>query len=952
MEPLFASGFMPHGVCYLWDPRIVWLHVISDTLIALAYYSIPFVLIQFARKRTDLSFRGIFWMSGAFIVGCGTTHLMEVWTIWHATYLVSGLVKALTAGTSVVTAVMLIPLLPKVLAMPSPARLQLANLELQKEAAERKKAEQKVQKLNDGLEERVVERTTQLEGIHEALRESQAQLKAIIASAMDAIIAVDERQRVVLFNQAAEGMFGCTAKDALGSSIDRFIPAKHRAQHAQHVRQFGKTGVTNRTMGKLGALSGLRANSEEFPIEASISQTEIHGKKLFTVILRDITERKRADASLARLAAIVESTKSAILSKDLHGVITSWNTGAEQLYGYRKDEALGKHINLVVPSELQEEERQFLQQVAEGKVVRRGETVRRRKDGSLIPISLIVSPVRDSDGRVIGVSTIAQDISEQKRAIEALRESQERFQAMANGIPQLAWMAEADGHIFWYNQRWYDYTGTTFEEMQGWGWQSVHDSEALPEVLEGWKGAIAAGRPFDMEFPLRGADGAFRMFLTRVMPVKDSHGRVVRWFGTNTDISERKLAEERLAVQAQELSRSREALESQTIMLQSVLDSIDEGLVAVDEHGKFTIWNPAAERIIGRGAANVPPTKWSEHYRVYMPDMVTPFPPQQNPLARALRGETSTAEMFIRNPELEQGAWIEAAAAPLRSKNGVVSGGVVAFRDITRNKTAEREIWKLNEELEQRVMQRTEQLEAANQELEAFTYSVSHDLRAPLRHISGFSKLLVEEFAPKLDPDAQHYLQRIEEGTRKMGQLVDELLNLARVGRHAISLEVTGLDSLLEEVITMLKPEYQGREVEWQIGTLPFVECDPTLTRQVFQNLLSNALKFTRPRARARIEISHLEHTGSPTIMVRDNGVGFSMKYADKLFGVFQRLHHSEDFEGTGVGLATVQRIIQKHGGCIWAEADLEKGAAFYFTLGPGAVERPDIVNNSAAVGT
>jgi len=226
------------------------------------------------------------------------------------------------------------------------------------------------------------------------------------------------------------------------------------------------------------------------------------------------------------------------------------------------------------------------------------------------------------------------------------------------------------------------------------------------------------------------------------------------------------------------------------------------------------------------------------------------------------------------------------------------------------------------------------ELAAANKELEAFTYSVSHDLRAPLRHISGFSKILSEEFSESLPPEAQHHVQRIQEGTRRMGQLVDDLLNLGRVGRKELSLQVAGIRSIVEEVQNNLKSEIGDRKVEWRIGDLPYVECDTSLIHQVFQNLLSNALKFTRPRSLAVIEIGQEQRNGDSVVFVRDNGVGFSMKYADKLFGVFQRLHRQEDFEGTGVGLATVQRIIQKHGGRIWAEAELDKGASFYFTLG------------------
>lgn len=237
-------------------------------------------------------------------------------------------------------------------------------------------------------------------------------------------------------------------------------------------------------------------------------------------------------------------------------------------------------------------------------------------------------------------------------------------------------------------------------------------------------------------------------------------------------------------------------------------------------------------------------------------------------------------------------------------------------------------------ELENRVVERTAELAASNRELEAFSYSVSHDLRAPLRQVHGFSKVIAEQYGPQLDAQGQHYLGRIEQGAAEMGRLIDDLLNLSRLGRRPLKREPTQIGALVEDVRAELEGEINGRKVEWRIQSLLPVDCDPGLMKQVFANLMANSLKYTRPREQAVIEVGQTSLNGEQAIFVRDNGVGFSMKYADKLFGVFQRLHRSEDFEGTGVGLATVQRIVHKHGGHIWAESEEGKGATFSFTLG------------------
>lgn len=299
--------------------------------------------------------------------------------------------------------------------------------------------------------------------------------------------------------------------------------------------------------------------------------------------------------------------------------------------------------------------------------------------------------------------------------------------------------------------------------------------------------------------------------------------------------------------------------------------------------------------------------------------------------------------------ELRSKEYVRYGGLPLKTRDGraievefvsnvyLVDGAKVIqcnIRDVTERRKAEEDVRRLNATLEQRVLERTSQLEAANRELEAFSYSVSHDLRAPLRAVDGYSQAVLEDYGPQLAGDGERFLQTIRASARQMGTLIDDLLRFSRLGREAMKNVAFSTTSLVRSAVEGLRALEIDREIDVQIDDLPPSRGDPALLRQVWVNLLSNAVKYTRGSKPAKIEIGSQQEDGGTVFFVRDNGAGFDMRYADKLFGVFQRLHRAEDYEGTGVGLAICQRIIHRHGGRIWAESKVNSGSTFFFTLG------------------
>lgn len=354
----------------------------------------------------------------------------------------------------------------------------------------------------------------------------------------------------------------------------------------------------------------------------------------------------------------------------------------------------------------------------------------------------------------------------------------------------------------------------------------------------------------------------------------------------------------------------------------------DYAIYMLDPEGRIMSWSVGARRLEGYEAEEIMGQPFATFFTAA--DVAGGRPQAELHKAKA-RGHSQSEGWCCR----KDGSlfWSEWSLSAVRTPAGVLLGFLQVAHDITRREQAEERLHHLNDELEKRVQERTAQLRAANQELEAFTYSVSHDLRAPLRHISSFAEELYQHMEGKLDETGREYLSTILRSANFLGTLVTGLLNFSRLGRKALHKTPVKLHSLVQNIIQELGPDTSGRVVDWQLGPLPEVRADPLLLRQVLTNLISNALKFTRQQARARIEIISFPTESEHITFVRDNGVGFDMQQAERLFEVFHRLHADSEFEGTGIGLAIVRRIIQRHGGRTWAEGRPLEGATIYFSL-------------------
>ena len=832
---------------------------------------------------------------------------------------------------------------------------------------------------------------TERKRAEEGMRRASLYSRSLIEASLDPLVTISKDGKITDVNEATEKATGIPRAQLVGSDFSNYFTDTEKARDGY--RQVFSEGYVRDYPLALRHTSG---KIMDVLYNASVfknTKGEVDG---VFASARDVTERKRAEEDLRRASlytrSLIEASLDPLVTIDKNGRITDVNQATEDATGVPRKRLIGSDFSnyFTVPEKADQGYRSVF---AEG-FVRDYPLAIRHTSGKVVDVLYNASLFKNDKGEVEGVFAAARDVTERKRAEEGLRRASLYTRSLIEASLDPLVTISKDGRITDVNQATETATGLSRGSLIGSDFSNYFTE---PEkARQGYRSVFAEGAVRDYPLALRHASGSLMHVLYNATVFRNEAGEVEGVFAAARDITKRKQAEEELHTLNRDLEkrveeRTAQLRESEGRIRQK-LDSIlaPEGdladleitdildvpaiqamaedfykltnipLFMVDLKGKILVgggWQEICtkfHRVHPEACKNCMESDIAlshgvapGEFKLYkcknnMWDAVTPLM-----LGEKHLGNIFTGQFFFVDEPVDHELFRSQARAYGFDEQQYM-GALERVPRLSREQveTSRAFFTKFSQLLSQlsysgiklaRSMEQTRlanaQLTDSNKELEAFTYSVSHDLRAPLRHIIGFSKLLAEEFGPQLPAEAKHHLERIEDGTRRMGQLVDDLLNLARVGRRDIALQVTGLKSVVQEVITGLGPDIGDRQVEWKIGELPYVECDAALMKQVFQNLLANAIKFTRPRQRAVIEVAQSEKDGVPVVYVRDNGVGFSMKYADKLFGVFQRLHRSEDFEGTGVGLATVQRIIQKHGGRIWAEAELEKGATFYFTL-------------------
>jgi len=792
------------------------------------------------------------------------------------------------------------------------AELAVANKELafqndekEKRAAELAIANKDLVFQNEEKEKRAAE-----------LLVAQTYLDNLIGYANAPIIVWDPQHRITRFNRAFESLTGQSASVVLGQTLDILFPPDQVKSSMELIRK---------------AQAGERLETVEIGIRYIDGTTRTvlwnsatifdpDGKTPVSVIAQgqDITTRKKAESDLRETKEYLENligyANAPIIVWDPQYRITRFNRAFESLTGRRASEVLGQSLGILFPQDQVIKSMELISDAQSGKRMETTEIDILSADGMVHTVLWNSAPILAPDGLTV-TATIAQgqDITKRKRADEMLRESEARYRTLVESIPQKILMKDRKFRWASINENLAHDFGLRPEEVVG----KMDADLFLPELAAKYHAddvrIMETGKTEELEERYI-QEGRETWVNTIKTPVRDANGKITGILGVFWDITERKRAE--AALQESE-KRFRELSESLPLLIWTCRGD-----------GRCDYLSPQWVEYTGVTEAEQLGFGWL--------DQLHPDDRQRTVAAWNEAVELNKdfdVEFRLRRKDGIY-RYFKVRAVAFRNDKGQIVKWFGTNTDIDDLRQAEGAICTLNAELEQRVAARTMQLGDINKELEAFCYSVSHDLRTPLRSIDGFSLALLEDYEAKLDAEGKAHLHRIRGSAQHMGFLIDDLLKLSRVSRAEFVRERVDLSALAQAVVNELRSAQPERDVECVIQKGLLADGDARLLRIALDNLLGNAWKFTGRQPKARIEFDAVSSGGGTTFFVRDNGAGFDMKYGGKLFGAFQRLHKTEDFAGTGIGLATVQRVVARHGGRVWAEASPGKGATFFFTVG------------------